>query len=279
MKVYRTFKELRVKLDEIKAKGQQVGFVPTMGALHEGHLALIKQSIANSSFTVCSIFVNPTQFNQVSDLQNYPRDEARDLKLLNSVGCDAVFIPSVEEVYPENVEITLVELGDLGTVMEGVKRPGHFDGVMKVISRFFEQIQPDHAYFGEKDFQQLAVIRTLVSKKNMPVNVVGCPTQRTPSGLAMSSRNELLSAEGTKKAAKINAFMREAKELYKTNPAKTAQVIADKIKADKDFVLEYFTIANASDLQVTDNYEVAKRVYVAAQIEGVRLIDNMALNY
>ena len=186
-----------------KNKGKSIGFVPTMGALHEGHMALIKNAQSLCDIVICSIFVNPKQFNKESDLVNYPNTLERDTLNLKEVNCDIVFIPSVEEIYPKNRIDKQFDFGALATEMEGEHRPGHFNGVALVIDRFFEIINPTYAFFGEKDFQQLAIIKALVEKLNSSIKIIGCPTVRETSGLAMSSRNERLIEDEKEEASAI----------------------------------------------------------------------------
>lgn len=263
-----------------REKGATIGFVPTMGALHEGHLSLIEASKTNCDYTVCSIFVNPSQFNNPKDLLKYPRTEQKDIDLLVKVGCDIAFIPNVDEVYPDNHKSIKVNLGGLELVMEGEHRPGHFDGVVEVVWRFFEQMEPDNAYFGEKDFQQLAVIKRMVSEMNSPINIVPCPILRENSGLAMSSRNVRLSKEGLQASIYLSRQLMWAKNNYgKLNVDEIIETVITRINKHDSFTLEYFEIADSEFLQPVKDATILARAFIVAEIEGVRLIDNMALSY
>ncbi|MCD4665673.1 MAG: pantoate--beta-alanine ligase, partial [Bacteroidales bacterium] len=192
MKVFNTRIDIRKYLGAQKSNGLKIGFVPTMGALHEGHISLLKEAKADCDVVVCSIFVNPIQFNNNNDLEKYPREIESDIEKLNSVDCDVLFHPTVEEMYPVPDE-TIFDFGELDKVMEGQHRPGHFNGVAVVVKKLFEIVEPDKAYFGLKDYQQIVIIHKLTKDYNLPVEIIPCPTTREDSGLAMSSRNELLS--------------------------------------------------------------------------------------
>lgn len=194
MKLIHTIQELRTKLASNKKAGKEIGLVPTMGALHQGHASLVKRSVKENDITVVSIFVNPTQFNDKNDLKKYPRTLKADCELLDSIGCTYVFAPSAEEIYPEP-DTREFHFTPLDEVMEGPRRPGHFNGVAQIVSKLFSYVEPQRAYFGEKDFQQLAIIRELVRQLNLNIQIVGCPIQRETDGLALSSRNSLLSPE------------------------------------------------------------------------------------
>ena len=201
--------ELRTYLERNRAEGKSVGFVPTMGALHDGHLSLIKRSGKENDLTVCSIFVNPIQFNNPADLEKYPRMPEKDSELLKTAGCDVVFLPSTEEIYPGGKTVTVdVDFGMLDKVMEGKFRPGHFSGVAVVVKTLLDIVEPDRAYFGKKDYQQLAVIRHMVNTLHMPVEIVACETVREPDGLAMSSRNLRLTPEERERAPEIYHVLR-----------------------------------------------------------------------
>ena len=278
MLVYRTFNDLRNYLEKQVGLGSKVGFVPTMGALHNGHISLVNQANAICDITLVSIFVNPTQFNNKEDLNKYPRTEENDLKKLDSAECDVVFIPTVEEVYPKQYVTPHVNLGLLENVMEGAHRPGHFNGVIQVVGRFFEQIMPDYAFFGEKDFQQLAIIKRMVLERSFPIQIMGCEILRETSGLAMSSRNVRLSEQARKNAILIFDQLNWAKENFKTL---TIQEIENGIKKNFEenlsVTLEYFEIADSVSLQPFNKELGEPRAFIAAHLEGVRLIDNMAL--
>ena len=279
MHVFPTIKELRAFLDEQKAAGKKVGFVPTMGALHKGHLSLMRKAKAENDLLVVSIFVNPIQFNNPDDLKKYPRDVESDKKLLESVGCDALFLPSEEEMYPEPAT-KAYDFGTLATVMEGVFRPGHFNGVAVVVHKLFDIVQPDRAYFGEKDFQQLAIIKKLVEMENIPVEIIPCPIQREEDGLAMSSRNVRLTPEQRENAPFIYQKLLEAKlrkDVLCVNHLH--QMIINLFEANEYFRLEYFEIVDDTNLQPVKSWDdnVGTVACVAAWMGDVRLIDNIRI--
>lgn len=259
---------------------KKIGFVPTMGFLHEGHLRLVKRSMAENDLTVLSIFVNPIQFNNPEDLKKYPRDVSRDLEMLQQLGCDVVFVPSTEEMYPENI-VKTYDLGRLEEVMEGVFRPGHFQGVAVVVHKLFEIVAPHQAYFGQKDYQQLQVIRRLVEIESIPVRIVACETVREADGLAMSSRNVRLGEEERQIAPDIYLALKYAKDLVPTtNPQEVRFRVRDRLNAIQGFQLEYFEIADARTLAPILSWSDCKEgavACVAGYLGGVRLIDNMLL--
>lgn len=255
-----------------------LGFVPTMGALHQGHLSLITASKQQCDLTVCSIFVNPIQFNKQEDLDNYPRNVEADIQKLESINCDVLFLPSVEEMYPTK-SYKSFQFGALAEVMEGEHRPGHFNGVANVIERFFDIIKPDFAFFGEKDFQQLAIVKELTKQLKLPVKVVGCSIMRDPSGLAMSSRNERLTHEQRKDAAIIFealCFIKENYSKYSIDEHKL--YFKQKIEA-KNIVLEYIDFADGNTLQLIRKWTDTQYcvVFVAVHLGNVRLIDNLTI--
>ena len=279
MKLVRTVKELKENLQPLQARGT-VGFVPTMGALHEGHISLVENAANECDAVVISIFVNPTQFNNPEDLERYPRNLETDLNLLANVGCDLVFAPSVDEMYPVP-DSRKFQFGDLETVMEGKHRPGHFNGVAQVVSKLFDMVKPDRAYFGLKDFQQLAIIKSMVKQLNMPVEIVPCPTVREKNGLAMSSRNELLSAEERKNASIISETIFMAKELVGQKPVnELKEWVIEKINHNPFLKVEYFEIVDDTTLQPIKNWEEenTKVGCIAVYCGKVRLIDNIVLN-
>ena len=280
MLVFKTFNQLREFLDQQRQKGKSIGFVPTMGALHLGHLSLLSKSLKQCDITVCSIFVNPTQFNSQEDLTNYPRPIKIDLKKLETVQCDIAFLPEVNEVYPTEYMTQPVNLNGLDSVMEGAHRPGHFDGVVQVVWRFFEQIHPTKAFFGEKDFQQLAVIRRMVEFKKSKIEIVPCAILREESNLAMSSRNVRLSKKGLNHAIFISEQLNWAKSVFASvSISSIKETVKSNFSQRPEFDLEYFEIAEINSLQPVSSTKSKTRAFVAVQIEGVRLIDNMALNY
>lgn len=279
MQVYRTFSDLKLFLDKCKDENLTIGFVPTMGALHQGHVSLIEQSNTYCDISVCSVFVNPAQFNNAEDLVKYPRTEENDLKKLEAANTDVVFIPSVEEVYPSDYNPKPVDLTGIDAVMEGEYRPGHFDGVVKVVGRFFEQIEPDAAFFGEKDYQQLAVIIRMTEERNYPVTIHSCKIHREESGVAMSSRNMRLSAEGAAKAAVVYEKLNWARNnfLLRSNE-EIMQNVRAYFEQSADFQLDYFMLANKDTLQAPQTKNEPTRAFIAVFLEGVRLIDNIAMN-
>lgn len=284
MIIARTISELQKHVAEALNKKMQVGFVPTMGALHQGHIALIERCVKENDFSVCSLFVNPTQFNNPEDLKNYPRTEEADLKMLDRVKCSLVFIPTVEEMYPDNKLLEL-DFGELEKLMEGKFRPGHFKGVATVVYKLFSMVKPHKAYFGEKDFQQLMVIRQMVKQMNMPVEIIPCPTVREPDGLAMSSRNVRLTTEERKAAPVIYQSLKRALQDFKSGKEilEIRKNVRDMIEEKKLFTLEYFELARVdaaegtiSILEKNDSAENV-RAFIAVNASTVRLIDNAAL--
>jgi len=274
----RTKNELQ---DALKAQGANpiIGFVPTMGALHEGHLSLVRQARRENEVVVASVFVNPIQFNNPEDLEKYPRDLDHDLSMLKEVGCDIVFAPDNAEMYPEKPTETY-NFGSLETVMEGQFRPGHFNGVAIVVKRLFDLINPSSAYFGEKDFQQLAIIRALVEQKNLPVEIVGCPIVREKDDLAMSSRNVRLSDEDRRIAPQIYKVLRDGRDLIDVfAPQQLKSFMEDQFQKIPRTKLEYLEIVNAKTLQPIENWnDCPKRVAcVAIWLGDVRLIDNVKI--
>ena len=268
---------------DLKAKNATVGFVPTMGALHEGHLALISKALNENDKVFVSIFVNPTQFNNPEDLQKYPRTLERDVAMLKTVNNEdiLVYAPTVEDIYSKNVNSTKFDFDGLEYEMEGEFRSGHFDGVGTVVKRLFEIVKPDNAYFGEKDFQQLQIIRKLVAKNNIPVNIVGCPIHRESSGLAMSSRNERLTPNFKEEAPFIYQILKAAKKKFGTKSAnKVTEWVQEQFERNSQLKLEYFTIADVETLKPIKRKLKKKkyRAFIAAYAGNVRLIDNIALN-
>jgi pantoate--beta-alanine ligase len=249
-----------------------------MGALHAGHIDLVKRSVRENEITACSIFVNPIQFNNKEDLAKYPRTIDDDLRMLEEAGCNLVFVPSVDEMYPEPVT-GKYDFGDLEKVMEGAHRPGHFNGVAIVVRKLFEIFQPDRAYFGEKDFQQLRIIQSLVKMEKIPVMIVPCPTVREADGLAMSSRNRRLSDSERAVAPEIYRTLLMAKDLAGSVPVQDVKLICENILTEKGFVVDYFEFADIAGLQPIHEWNDSPEVIacVAAFLGTVRLIDNMIL--
>lgn len=268
---------------DLKTSKLSIGLVPTMGALHEGHVSLVKQALSENDKVFVSIFVNPTQFNNPNDLSTYPRTLERDVALLKTVSEDSIIVyaPTVDDIYGNNVESVTFDFDGLEKEMEGEFRDGHFDGVGTVVKRFFEIVKPDNAYFGEKDYQQLQIIRKLVDKYQIPINVVGCDIYREASGLAMSSRNERLTPEHKKEAPIIYKTLKSAKKKFGTKSAKKVTEWVDKQFAKNDLLeLEYFTIADIKTLKPIKRKSKKKkyRAFIAVYAGDVRLIDNIALN-
>jgi len=262
-----------------KTADKTIGFVPTMGALHNGHIQLVKDSCLNNDLTVVSIFVNPTQFNQQGDLTNYPRTLQKDLLLLEDSGCDAVIVPSVEEIYPSGLENFInIDLGYLDTVMEGAYRPGHFKGVIMVVDLLFKLVKPHKAYFGEKDFQQLLVIKKLKETQNYSIQIVSCPIFREKDGLAYSSRNLLLSKENRAKAKIVPNVLLHSIEMFKKltieDLKKWVEVTVNSVSGVS---LDYFEVVNQNTLKPISSQIVVEeiRFFIAVKIGGIRLIDNM----
>jgi pantoate--beta-alanine ligase len=259
-----------------------VGFVPTMGALHAGHLSLLKKSIENNTITVISIFVNPTQFNNAEDLEKYPRTLESDVEKIKTVSDKIlVYAPTVEDIYEGNTKSYHYNFDGLENQMEGKFRPGHFDGVGTVVKRLFEIVKPNNAYFGEKDFQQLQIVKKLVEKEKILVNIIGCPIFREPNGLAMSSRNERLSVEEKEKAAIIFKTLNNAKTLFGTKSAKNVSDFVSKTFQNHPiFELEYFEIADEATLLtcVRKNKNKNYRAFIAVFVNKIRLIDTISLN-
>lgn len=274
-----TISELKSHLP-LPSAGKKIGFVPTMGALHKGHISLVKQSVNENDIVVVSVFVNPTQFNDPKDLERYPRNLEADLRLLEETGCHLVFTPGVNEIYPEP-DTRKFNFGNLETVMEGKHRPGHFNGVAQVVSKLFDIVRPHRAYFGLKDFQQLAIIKNMVSQLQLPVEIIPCPIIREESGLAMSSRNELLTANERKNAALISQTLFEAKKLITEKSVPTlAEWITETINKNPFLRVEYVEIVDSLTLQPVENWNETEEIVccVAVFCGKIRLIDNIVFN-
>lgn len=265
-------------VDLLRAKNHTIGFIPTMGALHEGHISLIEAAVAENTTAIVSIFVNPNQFNDKNDLANYPRMPQEDFEKCENAGATIVFAPNVEEVYPEP-DTRIFDFGTLDKVMEGQHRPGHFNGVAQVVSRLFDIVKPTKAYFGRKDFQQLAVIRRMVEMCNYPIDIVACETVREIDGLAKSSRNLLLTEEFRSSAPLIYATLLEARRLRLQKSVKDlTNWVVNQINSNSNMRVEYFSIANAKTLEpVSEWTELQDLVGCIAVWAGkVRLIDNIS---
>ena len=275
MEVFTRIADLKATINQHKVNGKTIGFVPTMGALHEGHLSLRRTAKEHCDIAVVSIFVNPIQFNNPEDLRTYPRTLEADCEKLETVGCDMMFAPSAEEMYPEPATETY-NFGELEAVMEGPQRPGHFAGVATVVHRLFNIVEPKKAFFGEKDFQQLAIIQSLVKQLSLPVEIVPCPIVRADDGLALSSRNMRLSAEARKIAPQIYATLKNSVERSHTASVdEVKKYVIDTLVSLKVFEPEYFEIVNDTTLQPIKNWSEAKGVVgcIAVWLDGVRLID------
>lgn len=277
MLVVSTIEQLRSYLASARAEGNSVGLVPTMGALHEGHASLVERSVAENGVTIVSIFVNPTQFNDKGDLERYPRTLEADCRLLDRLGADCVFAPSTEEIYPEP-DTRVFDFTPLDKVMEGIYRPGHFNGVAQIVSKLFLYVEPDRAYFGEKDFQQLAIIREMVRQMEFDLEIVGCPIVREHDGLALSSRNALLSAEQRHTALAISRTLFTSVEYAKSHTlAETKQMVGQAIASTEGLELEYYEIVDGNTLQPIAAWTDADYVVgcITVYCGKVRLIDNI----
>ncbi len=280
MKLIVNKEELVKVVCELKSAGKTIGFVPTMGALHEGHLSLVAESVKQNHITVASIFVNPTQFNNPDDLKHYPRTLDHDLEVLRQSGCDIVFAPEAGDIYStEEVSRPFeFDFKGLDKVMEGKFRPNHFNGVVQIVSKLFELVRPDRAYFGEKDFQQLAIIRLMTESYAMPVEIVSCPIVRQKSGLAMSSRNMLLSEHQREVASHIYAVLKESLQFVPETPIyELKQCVIAAIEQKPELKVEYFEIVNGHTLQDVERWEDADYIVgcVTVYCGKIRLIDNI----
>ncbi|SDC60590.1 pantoate--beta-alanine ligase [Williamwhitmania taraxaci] len=277
MRVFEKVVDLQSYLNELVKADKKIGFVPSMGALHEGHVSLVTRCVAENDVCVVSIFVNPAQFNDPNDLKNYPRNLEEDLNLLRSVGCDVVFAPTEKEVYP-TADTTSFDLGFLDTIMEGKHRPGHFQGVAKVVHRLFEIVKPHTAYFGEKDFQQIAVIRRMVNLTGQSVNIVSCPIIRESDGLALSSRNLLLTPEHRKSAPLIAKTLSEAKRKKgEVGVIELKKWVVEQINSNPLLEVEYFEIVNFKTLEPITTWHLGDDTIgcITVKAGNIRLIDNI----
>lgn len=279
MQVIESVSELLTFVENGKQKGLKTGLVPTMGALHDGHLSLVKRSKADNDVTIVSLFVNPVQFNNPDDLATYPRREEEDFRLLAREGVDVVFAPAVEEIYPEDFDRNKkFDLGSVAEVMEGKYRPGHFQGVALVVSRLFQLCRPTRAYFGMKDFQQIAVIRQMVKTEGLDVELVACPIVREESGLALSSRNLLLSPTHKKEAASIHDVLTRSLDFVgKRTVEETRQWVVSQLNSKEDFSVEYFEIVDGETLLPVEEWSEARYIVgcITVYVGKIRLIDNI----
>jgi pantoate--beta-alanine ligase len=281
MLIFEKKKALTDCISSLKEKNNLIGFVPTMGALHKGHISLLQESKKNNDISIVSIFVNPTQFNNQEDLKKYPKTLENDLTLLRENGCDIVFIPSVEEMYSNNISSKSYNFNGIEKQMEGKFRDGHFDGVATIVQSFFDTIKPNKAYFGEKDFQQLQVIKRLVEIENIPTKVIGCPILREKDGLAMSSRNLRLTENERKVAPFIYQTLDKISTLSKSDTLENIyHFVNQEFAKEQLFNLEYFIIADEETLEEVKSIDSDKklRAFIAVNLGNVRLIDNMSLS-
>jgi pantoate--beta-alanine ligase len=282
MEVLKSKKVLQDFIERQKEMGKKIGFAPTMGALHNGHLSLYKKAREENDLVVSSIFVNPTQFNNPEDLEKYPRDINRDILILKNSGLvDAVYIPEVTDIYPEKTESQSYNFNGLENEMEGKSRPGHFDGVGTVVEELFNQVKPDNAYFGEKDFQQLAIIKKMVENKKLPVKIKGVPIYRAENGLALSSRNQRLHEDRKEDSKVIYETLKKVNEWFRVlTLSEIKHRVQDIFDNQRGMQLEYFLIADENTLKETDFFYKDRnfRAFIVVVVDGVRLIDNMHLD-
>lgn len=279
MLIFTKIGELKGFLDRIKSEGKTIGFVPTMGALHSGHISLIEISKKGTELTVCSIFVNPTQFNDKNDLARYPRTPEKDIKMLEIAGCDVLFMPSVDEMYPQP-DLRKFDFGYLDKILDGSHRPGHFNGVAQIVSKFFDIVQPHKAFFGSKDYQQVAIVKELVKQMNSPIEIIACPISRESDGLAMSSRNTLLSSEERKAASIIPELLNKIIPMKedKCEVHEIREYIINRLKEKDIYKLDYFVICDAKTLKEVSKFSEATQyvALIACFVGKIRLIDNIS---
>ena len=279
MEIVKTIKALNEKLFSARNSGKSIGLVPTMGALHAGHASLIRRSVSENDITVVSDFVNPTQFNDQNDLLRYPRNIDADCQLVEAIGADYIFYPSVEEMYPE-ADTRTFSYPPIDSVMEGPRRPGHFNGVCQIVSKLFYAVNPDRAYFGEKDFQQIAVIKAMVADLKIPVTICPCPIVREADGLALSSRNALLSADERNLAVNISKILFASKEFALAHTVdETLAFVVDSINAHEGLEVEYYEIVDGDSLQKVSSWNDSESIVGCITVYcgqlPVRLIDNI----
>lgn len=280
MIIFTKISQINSFLSHIAQKGSRIGFVPTMGALHDGHLTLIRKANDENDVSVCSIFVNPTQFNNPDDLKKYPRLIEKDILLLEKNGCDVLFYPDAKEMYKDGEELLSVDLLGIDKRLEGEHRPGHFNGVATIVKKLFDAVVPHKVYFGQKDYQQVLVVKTVVKQLNVPVEIIAVPTVREKSGLAMSSRNLRLTNEERENAAEIYRVLLWAKEnLTMLEIAEIEKEAGDRLAKIKGAAVEYFELADGETLAPVTGYKNGQKVValIAVQVGAVRLIDNMVL--
>ena len=283
MKSFSVKSDLQAYLNPLRKKKKKIGFVPTMGALHKGHLSLVKRALYKSDVCVVSIYVNPTQFNDAKDLEGYPRTVESDIQMLRHLSEDIiVYLPTNEDIYGDAIELNDFNFMGLDKIMEGANRPGHFKGVANVVERLFDAVQPKFAFFGEKDFQQLRIIQYLNKKHRWRTTIVPCPTSREHNGLALSSRNQKLSEASREKCGLIYETLKQVKLKFSTNTMENLKLYVEKkISMHRDFIeLEYFEIADEITLTPAQKNQkkLKYRAFIAVRVDGVRLIDNIQLN-
>lgn len=275
MEIIRSVDLLRDRLAARRENGESVGLVPTMGALHDGHISLVDRARRENDVVVVSVFVNPTQFNNPEDLRTYPRTEEADAARLEAAGVDYAFMPTVEEVYPEP-DTRVFDLGPVAEVMEGAMRPGHFNGVAQIVSRLFDMVRPTRAYFGEKDFQQIAVIRRMIETEGINIEIVACPIKREDDGLALSSRNRLLTPEQRAVAPGIHKVLKESVEYSRSHSVKeTHDMVVERVNALEFCDVEYFEIVNGRTLEAVEGWGTDTVGCITVYCGKVRLIDNI----
>lgn len=277
MKIINSISELQKVIAGHRRQSKKIGLVTTMGALHDGHLVLVERCVRENDISVVSIFVNPTQFNDPNDLINYPRTPEKDAELLSKAGCNYIFMPSVEEMYPEP-DTRVFNFGALANVMEGRFRPGHFNGVAQIVSKLFTAVQPDRAYFGEKDFQQLAIIREMTRQLKFPIEIIACPIVREADGLAMSSRNRRLTVQEREKAPKIAQLLYNSRTFApEKSISETLEFVKTGLLTDSIFRLDYFEIVDGNTLQAVKDWEESEYIVgcLATYCGHIRLIDNI----
>lgn len=280
MLVIHKISKIEQLIAEQRQIGKTIGFVPTMGALHQGHISLIELSKQQTTFTVCSIFVNPTQFNNNADLTHYPRTPEADIKLLEAAGCDVLYMPEVSDVYPEN-DTRKFDFGYLDNILEGATRPGHFNGVGQVVSILLEGVKPDKAYFGSKDYQQVMVVKSLVKQLNLHVDIIPCPILREPDGLAMSSRNVRLNEQERLEAAAIPEMMKLGNQILKLyGIAETKKYIISVVATIPNMKLDYYEVCDAETLEAISEIKPNQKAIslIAVFVGNIRLIDNWMVN-
>lgn len=281
MHIFKTQAELKQLLSSQPYTGKSIGFVPTMGALHKGHLSLVERAMAENDLVVSSIFVNPTQFNNTDDLAKYPRMPEQDLALLEKLGCHIAYLPAVSDLYPNGPEVESFDFGELENVMEGKHRPGHFQGMATVVKRLLLAVQPAQAYFGKKDYQQWLIVKRLAELEKINTQIVGCPIEREADGLAMSSRNLRLTPQQRHAAPVIFEALTQLKESSRSKPLiKGIRKAIETINAHPGLALEYLEVADADTLQPVDDWDKSKniRAFTAVYAGEIRLIDNISLS-